>query len=183
MRQNFFSFKEFSCGKHIDLMTLPTSLGNKKDQEPEPREGKQRMAVTNSLFPLFLPLGHHDDRHTCGATEAGCRESCGSGPACPQHPELPGTHWSLVPNPDPAKRLFFTFGGSVSQVSPSASRPCPAPPSAVSPDAEHSEWHRGTDPSQDRHGEKLCFFSCQAGKTSVTRGCAAQMGFSLWFER
>lgn len=35
MRQNIFSFKEFSQGKQMDLMTLPTSLWNKKGQEPE----------------------------------------------------------------------------------------------------------------------------------------------------
>lgn len=89
-------------------------------------------------------------------------------------PKLSGPHLSLLPNPSPAETPFFTFGGTVSQISP---QPCPAPPSAVSPDAEHSEWHQGTDPSQDRHEEKLCFLSCQAWRTSVTRSSAGQMGF------
>ena len=99
--------------------------------------------------------------------------------AClPAAPEALRDTFELAPKSQPCwKAVFHIWWQCFASLSLSASQPCPAPPSSASPDAEHSKWHQGTDPSQDRHGEKLCFLSCQACKTSVTRGCAGQMGF------
>lgn len=192
MRQNIFSFKEFSWGKLMDLMTLPTSVGNKKGPRAwtlltKAEGGRNRKPVfTTSLSqpPPWPPRCRAESwlrltlRQAAGRAAAlgppahGTRSSEGHIRACSQIPALLWGHFS---------HLVAVFHKSVAVCLPAL--PCTAPPSTVSPDAKHSEWHQETDPSQDRHGEKLCFLSCQACKTSVTRGCAGQMGFPFFLKR
>lgn len=186
MRQNIFSFKEFSWGKLMDLMILPTSVGNKKGPRAwtlltKAEGGSNRKPVfTTSLSqpPPWPPRCRAESwlcltlRQAAGRAAAlgppahGTRSSEGHIWACSQILALLWGHFS---------HLVAVFHKSVAVRLPAL--PWTAPPSMVSPDAKHSEWHQGTDPSQDGHGEKLCFLSCQACKTSVTRGCAGQMGF------